>query len=463
MKPAKPLFWHQGLFLQPQHFQQNELYASTRIGPLLNYGHSWFWGVCSLAFDDQALADMTVTLSSGEFLFPDATWVSIPDNAIILSRKLDSAQIEPHKPFLVYVGVRHLVTSGANVSHDTAPELLNQSGTRFALDTADSTCPDLHDTGSAGEVPRLKYLLKLFFENEKENLGDYSLIPIARLEYNGERFIRYAEYAPPAITLAASPALMRICRAVADQMLAACRQLEQYKVPRDSLKGQGDPAYFIYMLGLMALNRYVPLLYHRLSSPACHPFEFYGLLREIIGELSSFTDRFGCLADQPDGTRLVQEYDHLDAARCFARASELIGGLIRMLITGPENTVVLARGEDGGFSASIPLSAFESAVSYYLLVRTGEMAERVVNGMRDLAKIGSRESVAELIARSIPGLPAQHLSVPPPGIPRRADTHCFVLDLQHEQWLAVQQNRSICVYWDSAPADAAFELVIMRS
>jgi type VI secretion system protein ImpJ len=134
-----------------------------------------------------------------------------------------------------------------------------------------------------------------------------------------------------------------------------------------------------------------------------------------------------------------------------------------MLITGPENTVVLARGEDGGFSASIPLSAFESAVSYYLLVRTGEMAERVVNGMRDLAKIGSRESVAELIARSIPGLPAQHLSVPPPGIPRRADTHCFVLDLQHEQWLAVQQNRSICVYWDSAPADAAFELVIMRS
>ena len=463
MKPSKPLYWHQGLFLQPQHFQQYELYNSSHIGPLFTYGHSWFWGVCRLAFDDQALTEGIATLTSGEFLFPDGTWVSVPDNAVVLSRKLESSEMEPHKPFLMHIGVRRLVTSGCNVSQEQTPELLNQAGTRYSLDNQNFDCPDLHDNGAGGEVLRLKYVLKLFLDTEKDQLGDYSLIPIVRLEYNGEKFIRYTDYAPPVVTLAASGALTRISRMIADQMLAACRQLEQYKVPRDSLKGQNDPAYFIYMLGLMTLNRYVPLLFHHLFSSTCHPFTYYGLLREIIGELSSFTDRFGCLADLPDGTRLLPEYDHVDTARCFERASELIGNLIRTLITGPENTVVLSRDDDGGFSASIPLSAFESAVRFYLLLRSTDMTERLVTSMRDLVKIGSRESIAELIARSLPGLPAQYLQVPPPGIPRRADTHCFLIDMHHEQWYAIQKNRTICVYWDSAPPDTAFELVIMRS
>lgn len=463
MKPSKPLFWHQGLFLQPQHFQQNDLYNSTQVGPLLTYGHSWFWGVCNLSFDDHALSEAKVGIAQGEFLFPDGTWVSVPDTARVISRTIDASHVEPHKPFFVYIGVRQLDSSGSNVSHEQTPELLSQTGVRFCVDSRDNTCPDLHDNGTAGEVQRLQYILKLIFDYEKEHFGDYSLIPLAHLEYNGEKFIRNTQYAAPSVTIASSPSLSRLSRSIADQMLAACRQLEQYKIPRDSLKGQSDPAYFIYMLGLMSLNRYTPVLFHLLAAPPCHPFDFYGILRQIIGELSSFTDRFGCLADLPDGIRLLPEYDHSNAARCFEKAAELIGTLIRILITGPENTVVLNRNEDGGFSASIPLAMFESAVSYYLLLRTGDMTERVLTAMKDLVKIGSRESVADLITRSIPGLPARYLQIPPPGIPRRSDTHCFLLDLQHEQWRAIQQNRSICVYWDTAPPDAGFELVILRS
>ena len=147
----------------------------------------------------------------------------------------------------------------------------------------------------------------------------------------------------------------------------------------------------------------------------------------------------------------------------YKSSSQLNNYTFENFITGPENTVVLNRSEDGGFSAAIPLTMFESAVSYYLLLRTSEMTERVLTAMKDLVKIGSRESVADLIARSLPGLPAQYMQIPPPGIPRRADTHCFILDINHEQWHIIQQNRSICVYWDTAPSDAGFELIIIRS
>lgn len=37
MNNSKPVFWHQGLFLQPQHFQLAEQYQDTRLLPFQVY------------------------------------------------------------------------------------------------------------------------------------------------------------------------------------------------------------------------------------------------------------------------------------------------------------------------------------------------------------------------------------------------------------------------------------------
>jgi predicted component of type VI protein secretion system len=34
MKPLQPIFWHQGLFLQPQHFQQYDLFNAASADAL---------------------------------------------------------------------------------------------------------------------------------------------------------------------------------------------------------------------------------------------------------------------------------------------------------------------------------------------------------------------------------------------------------------------------------------------
>jgi type VI secretion system protein ImpJ len=268
---------------------------------------------------------------------------------------------------------------------------------------------------------------------------------------------------PPALTLASSPVLLRSARTIADQLLGASRKLEQYKIPRENITTQNSQEYYIYMLGLLILNRYVPLLYHSLSSPSCHPYDYFGLLRQIIGELSSFTDRHGCLADLPDGTRLLSDYNHADISRCYNQAAEVISILIRSLMTGPENTISFNHDPDGGYSAVIPLSTFEHSPRFYLQIRTSEKLERIVSSLRDSIKVGSRETITDLVARSLPGLPLDYVQAPPPGIPRRNDTHCFCIDPFHEQWIEIRKSRTICIYWDRAPADTFFEMVVIRT
>ena len=45
----KPIFWHQGLFLQPQHLQLSTRYSESVNLPLKTYLQPHFWGGGQLA------------------------------------------------------------------------------------------------------------------------------------------------------------------------------------------------------------------------------------------------------------------------------------------------------------------------------------------------------------------------------------------------------------------------------
>ncbi len=63
----------------------------------------------------------------------------------------------------------------------------------------------------------------------------------------------------------------------------------------------------VYLLALRSLNRYIPQLFH-LSESTGHPWTVYGLLRQLIGELSSFSEQFTVSGDTVDGSSELPKY-----------------------------------------------------------------------------------------------------------------------------------------------------------
>ena len=57
------VFWGEGLFLRPQHFQRQDAYHEARLQDLAGNLHPHPWGIRRLRFDTQALA--TGTLLTG--------------------------------------------------------------------------------------------------------------------------------------------------------------------------------------------------------------------------------------------------------------------------------------------------------------------------------------------------------------------------------------------------------------
>lgn len=71
--------WSEGMFLNPQHFQQQERYFERIVdGKCSAYG-AYGWGVHEFEVDQQLLSLGKISLVKGRGVFPDGTPFSFPD------------------------------------------------------------------------------------------------------------------------------------------------------------------------------------------------------------------------------------------------------------------------------------------------------------------------------------------------------------------------------------------------
>lgn len=456
---SRPPFWYQGLFLQPQHFQALEQHWRSLLAQLL--GHTpFFWGMRDLRIQESRLNEHTLELAGGEFLFPDGTPVAVPGLAPAPVRSFRKDWADPTLPFKAYLGLRRWNPGAGNVTVLEAGDP-GSAPTRFVTGLEPEEVADTHQGGAPGQVRLLTPVLRLFWEAELPGLGDYSLLPVAVLVQSRGEVRLDPGFAPPAFALGGCPALRNVARGIRDQVAGQVRRLEAFKLAPEHQNPEFHATYGQYLMALRILAGALPDLQHALEPPVTHPWTVYGLLRRLVGELSTFTDRVNALGRLEDGRSLLPEYDHDNPLPCFEAAQTLLAELLGSVLAGPRKILDLVRdGKD--FRAVLPLDTFDPLHAYFLAVRSAGPREAVLRDLTTLAKLGSREQVPTLVARALSGVPLRPMEAPPAGMPKHAGAYYFRLDLAHPQWAEVQASQTLCLHWDTAPEDAKAELVVLR-
>ncbi len=459
MNDQRPIFWHQGLFLQPQHFQLTDVQSQSRFIPLYRFAQTHFWGVGELAVSEGALATRAISISKGEFLFPDGTYVVLPGTAVVDDRSFEEDWIEGDRPFTVFLGLKKWNDAGENVTVLPRLEGVSEVTTRFITTPEPDEVKDLHEGGPSAEIKRLHYVLKICWETERERLNDYLLLPLIQLQRYGDEIRPSEDFIPPSLTIRSCPTLFKIVKEVRDQIAGRSRQLEEHKAQRGIQTAEFGTRDMVYLLALRSLNRYVPLLFH-LTESTPHPWAVYGLLRQLIGELSSFSTTVNALGEGEDGTPFLRGYDHGDLGPCFLAAQSLIARLLDEITAGPEYVIPLLY--DGTyFAATLPPTLFEGRNRYYLVAETEADGKSVISALEGIAKLSSRVSLPVLIARALPGVGLAHLSIPPQELPRRSRSEYFQIDHNCKEWAQVEKGKNIALYWDVAPEDFKVELMVV--
>ncbi|WP_163337186.1 type VI secretion system baseplate subunit TssK [Desulfopila sp. IMCC35008] len=455
----KPLFWHQGLFLQPQHLQLQDRYVQSLAASSSSYLQPHYWGVASMRLHEGSLGNLSLSIQQGEFLFADGTVATFPGNSLLDSRAFNEGVFEGGKPLGAYIGLRKWNPAGENVTVLPDLESLGEVTTRYVTSTESDEIVDLHQGGAEAQVRSMYFALKLFWESEVEQLGDFELVPVVLLTRSGEEVVRANRFFPPCVNIAAIDSLHKLVVEIRDQLTARTHQLEAYKRSRGIHTADFGARDTVYLLALRSLNRYVPLLFHLTESPMVHPWAVYGVLRQIVGELSSFSEGINVLGELEDGTKLVPVYNHRKLSDCFYSVQKTLIRLLDEITAGPEYVFELIY--DGTYyTTDLHPSVFEGQNRFYLVLQAADEDVAQLQGFTGMAKMGARESLPILIARALPGVKTVHLENPPQELPRKTGAVYYQIDLSGNLWQQVQSGRNLAIFWDSAPADLKAELMI---
>lgn len=451
----KPLFWHQGLFLQPQHFQMLERSLQGALTPFSEYAAPSFWGIVDMDISRTALANRRFDLLRGIFLFPDGTYIELPGNAVIKARFFDKAW---PGTLNVYLGLKRWTDYGENVTVLTQNDDISVVTTRYCAADNPEEVTDLHAGGPTGRVRRITHVMKIIWESEIAQSGDYETMPIAQLTRSGADVRLSDDYIPPSLNI--SGPLLKLIAEVRDQVTSRSYQLEEYKRKRGVQSAEFGSRDMVYILALRTLARYVPLLHHFIETKKVHPWDVYGALRQLIGELSVFSESINVLGETYAGKNFVPPYDHAQLQGCFSVAQDMISNLLDELTAGADYIIRL--NHDGyHYSADLRPSTFEGRNKFYLSFKTEESLESILRAVKTVVKVGSREGLRVIVSRALPGITLTHQTQVPKELPYRSNTTYFSISRNCEQWESVEKNRNLALYWNNAPQDLEMELMVV--
>jgi type VI secretion system protein ImpJ len=460
---TRQILWHQGLFLQPQHLQQLDLGVQERLAAvqqLLPYN----WGIEHLQLNDNALLERVIDIQQCILVFPDGTRVRCPDTGQLAARSFRALPLDENEgtPVTVYLGLKRWKAGTANVTTSATSSDVQQMESRYICSIDPVETADLHLSGPSAQIRYLDHLVKIFWEEEIADNGDYMFLPALQIRLDGSEVRVVQAFIPPAVAIKSSEELLHLLKDIREQLLSRIRIFESYKLSGGIQSPDFEAHFLPHLLVLTTLNRFLPELVHLLETPQIHPWHAYGYLRRLVGALSSFSERINVLGQLKDGRTLLPGYDHLNLSDCFHAAHQLIEELLNEILIGGGNYLTLTRKENALFSVSIPAEDFDPGNFFTLVVSSHAQPQDMVASFQTAAKIGGPEDIPNLVARALPGVPYRHRLAPPPGMPRKGDSSYFKLDHNNRQWLGIRNSRTLCVYWDEAPEDAVIELVISR-
>lgn len=464
MNPLQPIFWRQGLFLQPHHFQHNDRLAMYRQHRITTLTMPYAWGVAAMELDGAALIDQSVMFSRLTVLMRDGLLIEYPGNAVIGARRFDLASLGAGRT--LYIGVRRVIADQANVR---VVEQLNDaagSETRLVATAEPTETPDQYAAGPHGQINLMSYVVRLFWEDEIREVGDYELMPVARLYQDGDEARVQQEFIPPCLNLAASPPLGKRLRQLRDELIGRARQIEIFKV-RGNAGARGvdlDAGHLDMVMALSVLNHFGPALHQMLESPTTHPWEIDGLLRQLVGALSTFSDRCNMLGETRDGRALLLPYRHADVGAGMHALADLIRSQLNEIAAAPEMVVRMdPDGAAGGYyAADLPEGFFGQRHRYHLVASGEADATQLITALTHSAKMAAPSQIEALVTHSLPGLDLLHLPEAPRGVPRRAGAQYFRIDTLSDAWSTISQEHRVALFVPEAPDNLQFELIVSK-
>ena len=442
MKITRPL-WAQGIFMTPQHFQQQALwdrFADERVARIASPEP---WGVYRVAFDAQAISIGRLHLDTLDVRLPDGTFVNtIIADLTPVARNLADVPATVDS-VVVRVGLPLIDAQGGNCIEAGQKPARPRRFVREYLQIA-----DINGEGSE-EISVERHALALLFDFEEH--GDYVTCPIGRLVRNVQgRFEIDPAFVPPCMFVSASETLTRRMNRLSEILSAKSASLAVRRRERsDQIADYAVADVSLFWL-LHSVNSTWPDLARLCQAPDQHPERLYGVLARLAGALLTFSTT--------ETLKAIPPYDHHAPEPVFAELESLIRTLLDTVIPSRVVPIALERVRPTAWIGKINDERLVDGADYYLSVQAGVPAHVLLEQLPRLCKAGSPDDVEQIVNSALPGIPLRAMSRLPAAIPIRIENQYFALDSAHPAFKRMVAARACQFYVPASIPDVSLEL-----
>lgn len=419
--------WSEGMFLNPQHFQQFDRYVERHIDAKCSAHGAYRWGLQELELDQQLLKLGKLSVLRAKGVFPDGTPFNFPD--------VDDAPPVLEVPeglhnTHVYLAVPVKRPGAVDVSRaDDAQALARYYVSEISARDVSS---DDGDTRSV-EVGKLRLRIML----ATEDLSGYACIGVMRIteSRDDKNVLLDDQYLPSCLDCHAAPKLSGFL----PELAGLLHHRGEAIAGRLADARRGGTAEIADYMMLQMINRYEPVVNHLAQIPGLHPLDLYQQLLQMAGELSTFVSK----EKRPPQ---FANYLHDDLQKTFTPVISTLRTYLSMVYEQTAIGLSLVEKKYGIRVAEITDRSLLNSAVFILAVSADVPEETLRSRLPAQIKIGPVERIRQLVNAAMPGIAIKPLAVAPRQIPFRSGYAYFELEKRSQFWNELQSSGGFALH-----------------
>ncbi len=420
----RKVIWAEGMFLRPQHFQQQERFLFRQLQSRSLPGQPFFRGFSELEIDTELLRLGKLGLRSAHGVLPDGTPFQLPgedDTPAPLDIGKDL------KDVVIHLALPLRRFAGTEVSFGDGPA-------RYV-----SNVHEVVDSNDVGAQPAEVQLgcLRLSLRPAHEVTEGWVSLPVAHVveRQSSGAVLLEPGFIPTVVNNGPGSLLHAFCK----ELYGLLRQRGEVLAQRMIQPERGGIGEVGDFLLLQLVNHWTGAAWHWTRTGTVHPERLFEELSRLAAELATFDHE----------RRKPQElpaYDHDDLRNCFA---PLMLQLRRSLSSVLEQNAIQIPLQDRQYGvrvALIPSTELLATCDFVLAAHAQTTADFLRAHFPTQTKLGPVERIRDLVNLHLPGIALRPLPIAPRELPYHAGYHYFEVDTSHELWSQLHNSGGLAMH-----------------
>lgn len=422
------VMWTEGMFLQPQHFQQHDRFTERQLQMRFGLAAPYGWGFESLTLDSAALALGKVAITAAQGVTRDGLAFDVP------GQDPAPAAFDVPADARDQLVVLAITLQRPGVAETDAESDAGSMPPRFHC--AEVEVGDTNVTGQRTapiQVGRTNLRLMLA-RDAGEGVATMGLCRVVERRAD-HKVVLDATYVPPTLHVGGNEVLASYLR----ELHGLLHQRGEALAARLAQPGRAGVGEIADFLMLQSINRCEPLVAQFRQTSVLHPRELYFVATALAGELATFRD--------PRRPTKLPPYLHDDLAVCYKPLMDDLRQTLSMVLEQTAIPLDLQERKYGVRVAIIPDVELQRSAQFVLAVNSQLPGDALRARFPTQVKIGTVEKIRDLVNLQLPGVGIRPLPIAPRQIPYHAGFTYFELETRgNEMWKQLETSGGLAMH-----------------